>query len=32
MEPALAVLAAAFTAASLGALAVFVRAHSALLR
>lgn len=29
MEPALAVLAAAFTAASLGALAVFVRAHAA---
>ena len=29
MEPALAVLAVAFTAASLGALAVFVRAHAA---
>ena len=29
MEPALAVLAAAFTAASLGALAIFVRAHAA---
>jgi hypothetical protein len=29
MEPALAVLAVAFTAASLGALAVFARAHAA---